>query len=135
MPQIISLKDKNLPAPSSAELCQPFQGITGGVPPPESQSNKPLALSFGDQLRVLIFYHPEEHTSGRHLPQVPEEDDFARETVAPAGGIRRSIFFETLNTRGLNSFSMYTHPFGLMRQHLFPPVMMNSATLSPLTDH
>ncbi len=104
MPQIISLKDKNLPAPSSAELCQPFQGITGGVPPPETQSNKPLALSFGDQPRVLIFYHPEEHTSGRHLPQVPEEDDFARETVAPASGIRRSTFFETLNTRGPEQF-------------------------------
>ncbi len=57
MPQIISPKDKNLPAPSFAELCQPFQEIIGCAPPSESQSSRPLALTFKDQLRVLIFYH------------------------------------------------------------------------------
>ncbi len=121
MPQIISPKDKNPPAPSFAELCLPFQGITGCVPPLESRSSRPPALSFEDQLRVLIFCHPEEHTSGRHLLQVPEEDDFARETVAPAGGIRRSTFFETLNTRGLEQFIHVYASFRPYVSALLPP--------------
>ncbi len=109
MPEIINPKDKNLPAPSFNELCHPFQEIIDCAPPLESQSGRPLALTFEDQLRALIFYHLEEHTSGRHLLQVLEEDDFARETAAPVGGIRRSTFFETLNTRGLEQhFHVYT---------------------------
>ena len=104
MPQIINPKDKKLPVPSFAELCQPLQDTVGCAPPLESRSNRPLALTFEDQLKALIFYHLEEHTSGRHLLQVLEEDDFARKTVAPAGGIRTSTFFETLNTRGSSQF-------------------------------
>ena len=108
MPQIINPKDKKLPAPSFAELCRPLQNAIGCAPPLESQSNKPLALTFEDQLKTLIFYHLEEHTSGRHLLQVLEEDDFARKTAAPVRGIRRSTFFETLNTRGLEQhFHVY----------------------------
>jgi hypothetical protein len=121
MPQIVSPKDKNLPAPSFAEVCQPFQEIIGCAPPLESRSNRPLALTFEDQLRMLIFYHLEEHTSGCHLLQVLEEDDFARETVAPSGGIRKSTFFETLNTRGLEQF---LHVYASLRPYvpaLLPP--------------
>jgi hypothetical protein len=33
-----------------------------------------LKMSFEEQLKALIFYHLEEHVSGRHLIQVLKED-------------------------------------------------------------
>jgi hypothetical protein len=61
-------------------------------------------MNFEDQLNALIFFHLEEHTSGRHLLQVLKEDNFARESVAPEAGIEKSSFFEAINSRGLNQF-------------------------------
>jgi hypothetical protein len=58
-------------------------------------------MEFEDQLKALIFYHLEEHSSGRHLIQVLKEDDFAREHIAPRNGIEKSSFFEAINNRGL----------------------------------
>jgi hypothetical protein len=40
------------------------------VPALESRGDRPLKMSFEDQLKALIFYHLEEHVSGRHLIQV-----------------------------------------------------------------
>jgi hypothetical protein len=42
-------------------------------------------MSFEHQLKSLVFFHLEERTSGRHLLQVLEEDDFARNVIAPLG--------------------------------------------------
>jgi hypothetical protein len=58
-------------------------------------------MTFEDQLKALIFFHLEEHVSGRHLIQVLKEDDFARENIAPKDGIEKSSFFEAINSRGL----------------------------------
>jgi hypothetical protein len=52
-------------------------------------------------LDALIFFHLEDHTSGRHLVQTLKEDDFVREYIAPEGGIEKSSFFEAVNSRGL----------------------------------
>jgi hypothetical protein len=72
-----------------------------GIPPLESEGNRPLKMTFEDHLRVLVYFHLQEHTSGRHLLQVLEEDDFARESIAPKDGIKKSSFYEADNTRGL----------------------------------
>ncbi len=61
-------------------------------------------MNFEDQLNALIFFHLEEHTSGRHLVQTLQEDDFARNNIAPADGISKSSFFEAVNERGLEQF-------------------------------
>ena len=48
-----------------------------------------------DKLRqpgALIFFHLEEHTSAQQLLQFLEEDDFARNVIAPAEGIKKSSF-------------------------------------------
>jgi hypothetical protein len=58
-------------------------------------------MTFEDQLKALIFFHLEEHNSGRHLIQVLKEDDFARDDIAPEDGIEKSSFFEAINSRGL----------------------------------
>ncbi len=61
-------------------------------------------MDFEDQLNALIFFHLEEHTSARELIQVMKEDDFARNAIAPKGGISRSSFSEAVNERGLKQF-------------------------------
>ena len=53
----------------------------------ESRGNRPLKMTFEDQLKTLIFFHLEEHNSGRHLIQVLKEDDLARKNIAPKDGI------------------------------------------------
>ena len=67
----------------------------------ESRGDRPLKMTFGDELKALIFFHPEEHVPGRHLIQVLKEDDFALKNIAPKDGIGKSGFFEAINNRGL----------------------------------
>jgi hypothetical protein len=42
-----------------------------------------------------------EHVSAREMLQAFEQDDFAKECVAPPKGIKKSSFFEAINNRGL----------------------------------
>jgi hypothetical protein len=58
-------------------------------------------MTLEDQLKALIFFHLEEHTSAQHLLQVLEEDVFARNVIAPEEGIKKSSFAEAIYTRGL----------------------------------
>ena len=60
-------------------------------------------MEFKDQLNALIFFHLEEHTSGRHLLQSLKEDCFASEHIAPEKGIAKSLF-EAMSERGLEQF-------------------------------
>jgi hypothetical protein len=118
MPQIITPKDKNLTPPTLADLCKPLEGC---IPSFESRSNRPLALTFEDELKMLIFYHLEDYTSGRHLLQVLKEDDFARKNAAPAGAIKTSTFFETINTRGGEQLLQVYSSLQLYAVGLLPP--------------
>jgi IS4 transposase len=61
-------------------------------------------MTFEDQLNALIFFHLEEHVSASHLVQTLQEDDFARNNIAPEGGISTSSFSEAINERGLEQF-------------------------------
>lgn len=65
-------------------------------------------MSFEDQLRALVFFHLEDHPSAQHLLQVLEQDEFAREFIAPEGGIKKSSFAEANRHRGLEQF-MYVY--------------------------
>jgi len=105
MPHLIKPKNKFRNAPSFLKLWQPVQSILPEMPQLEAKGNKPLKMNFEDQLKALVFFHLEEHTTGRHLVQVLEEDDFARDVIAPADGIKKSSFFEANNTRGLEQFT------------------------------
>lgn len=105
MPRTFNPQDKEQNAPSFHELWQPVENIFIGMPPLEARGNRPLQMDFEHQLKALIFYHLEEHTSGRHLLQVLEEDNFAREVIAPPDGIKKSSFFEAINSRGLEQLT------------------------------
>jgi hypothetical protein len=76
----------------------------------ESRGYRPLQMSFDDQLKALIFYHLQECSSGSELLQMLEQNDFAKECVAPSKGIKKSSFFEAINTRGLEQLTeVFTH--------------------------
>ena len=61
--------------PTFNKLIRPLNDILHGIPELESRGHRPLQMDFEHQLKALIFYHLEEHSSGRHLLQVLEEDD------------------------------------------------------------
>ena len=63
-------------------------------------------MTIEDQLKILVFYHLEEHVSARHVLQVLEQDDFARENIAPQDGIKKSSFSEAINSRGLEQLQI-----------------------------
>lgn len=101
-----SLKHRNCKtAPSFYQLYQPIQKALIATPPLEARGNRDLKMTFEDQLKALIFFHLEEHTSAQHLLQVLEEDDFARNLIAPEEGIKKSSFGEAINTRGLEQLA------------------------------
>ena len=97
-------KPGELTARSYKHLCSPLRRALTTVPKLTSRGNRPLQMDFEDQLHALIYFHLQEHTSGRHLLQSLEEDDFAREHIAPKKGIAKSSFFEAMNERGLEQF-------------------------------
>ena len=84
---------------------QPVKTATIGMHPLEAQGNRPLKMTFEDHLKALVFFHLEEHPSAQHLLQVLEEDNFARNAIAPDEGIKKSSFSEATNSRGLEQFA------------------------------
>jgi len=87
---------------------QPVKQILPDAPALLPQGDRPLQMTFEDQLKALVFFHLEEHTSARHLIDVLEKDTFAREHIAPHDGIKKSSFSEAINSRGLEQI---THVF------------------------
>lgn len=88
-------------APTQKQLLKPTKQVLIKAPPLRSRSNKPLAMNTEELLNILTYYHLQEFSSGRELIQALQEDDYARQFVAPAGGIKRSTFFDTVNDRGV----------------------------------
>ncbi len=71
------------------------------APELKSRGDRPLKMTFEDQINALIYFHLQEHKSARHLVQDLKENIFAKEHIAPEGGISRSSFCEAVNHRGL----------------------------------
>ena len=86
-------------------MYDPVQRYLSEITPLTSKGDRPLQLSFEHQLKALIFFHLEEFDSGRELLQALEQDDFAKECVAPPKGIKKSAFFEAINNRGLEQLA------------------------------
>ena len=80
---------------------KPLYDILPDTPILKSRGDRPLQLTFENQLNALIYFHLQNHDSARHLIQELNEDKFAKQFIAPDGGISRSSFSEAINTRGL----------------------------------
>jgi hypothetical protein len=89
---------------SFQEFFKPVQDILPNLTPLNSRGNRPLKLDFEHHIKTLAYFHLEEFTSGRHLIQTLQEDDFASSVIAPPGGIEKSSFFEANNNRGIDQF-------------------------------
>lgn len=79
----------------------PVKPILECCPELKSRGDRPLKLTFEDQLNALLYFHLYEHGSGRELIQNLTENEFAKQCIAPEGGISRSSFSEAINNRGL----------------------------------
>jgi hypothetical protein len=99
--------------PSFDVLFKPAQKAMKGMPPLTSGCNRPLEMGFEDELKALVFYHLEEHISAQHLLQVLQENDYARERIAPKAGIKKSSFSEAVNNRGQSNLLMSFADFKL----------------------
>jgi hypothetical protein len=108
MRRIPAKLNKRLLQKTFKKFWQPIKQILADVSPLVSRGDRPLQMTFEDQLKALVFFHLEEHSSARHLMDVLENDSFAREHIAPQDGIKRSSFSEAINSRGLEQI---THVF------------------------
>lgn len=101
------------------EFIAPAINLIPNAPALESLGDRPLKMNFEDQLKSLVFFHLEEHTSARHFIQVLKEDDFAKDNIAPKDGIGRSSFSEIINHRGLEQLqfifsALYSKASGIL---------------------
>lgn len=103
MPHKFSPFEKNSSV-SFEKFFQPAIDAMTGMQPLLARGDRPLQMGFEDHLKALVFYHLEDHTSAQHLLQVLQEDNFARNNIAPQGGIKKSSFSEATNSRGLDQF-------------------------------
>jgi hypothetical protein len=101
MPRTLEPCRKRNKALSFQKLAAPLKKVLQGITSLVSRGNRPLQMTFEDQLNALIFFHLDDHTSGRELIQTLQEDEYAREHIAPEKGIEKSSFFEAVNSRGL----------------------------------
>jgi hypothetical protein len=120
MPRSFKPYQKKHFSPSFYKLYQPVVKILPETPVLESRGDRPLQMTFEDELKALIFFHLEEHNSGRHLIQVFKEDDFARKNIAPEDGIEKSSFFEAINTRGLEQLEFVFQKLSCEASNILP---------------
>jgi len=106
MPRSLEPYQKKLRSDLFFQFLQPVESFVAEIPVLKSRGDRPLKMTFEDQLKILVFFHLEEHVSARHMLQVLEQDDFARENIAPEDGIKKSSFSEAVNTRGLEQFQI-----------------------------
>jgi hypothetical protein len=83
------------------KLMLPLTNTLPDLAPLTSGCNRPLQMTFEDQINILVYFHLEEHHSGCHLLQALKENHFARQYVAPEKGIQKSSFFEDISSRGM----------------------------------
>ena len=75
---------------------------------------KALGSHFLGLFFTAIFYpdtadHLQEFSSGRELLQALQQDAYAKHLIAPAGGIKHSTFFDTVNERGVEQLFLCVH--------------------------
>jgi hypothetical protein len=90
-----SFKDNKTYTTFRAPLTKALEDIPHG----ESKGNRPYQMTMEQFLDILIYYHLTHPDSGRHLIQELEQDSFAKTTIAPQDGVKKSSFFEAMHSR------------------------------------
>jgi len=120
MPQTMEPCRKRRRGPSFQKLVAPLAKVLERITSLTSKGNRPLRMTFEDQLNALILFHLEDHTSGRELIQTLREDGYAREHIAPEKGIEKSSFFEAVNSRGLEQLMEVFRALGDEARDILP---------------
>lgn len=120
MPTAFAPHKKLKKAISFNRFWQPAVRRLPKTPALNSRGHRPLQMDFEEQLKTLVYYHLQEHKSGRHLLQDLEENVFARREIAPAKGIKKSSYFEAINSRGLEQML-----------HMFEQLQADAAAILP----
>jgi len=115
-----NIPKKNFNPQSYTRFLKPLQKIFPNTTQLKSRGHRPLKMTFKDQLHALIFFHLQEHESARDLIQHLKEDDFAKECIAPGGGISRSSFSEIINSRGLKQLEYVFQAVCTQAQEVLP---------------
>ncbi len=97
----ISIPKKKIQSLTFDNFKSPLVKLLPFAPKLLSRGDRPLKMNFEDQLNALVYFHLQEHKSARHLIQDIEENEFAKQHIAPKDGISRSSFSEIINGRGL----------------------------------
>ncbi len=103
----ISVLKKQLQSLNFDKFMFPLVELHPMAPELKARGDRPLKMTFEDQLNALVYFHLQEHKSARHLVQDLKENVFAKEHIAPDGGISRSSFSEAINHRGLEQLQFY----------------------------
>lgn len=98
--------EKKVSSESYKRFMFPPEQILPSVPVLRSGGNKPLKLTFGNQMNALILFHLQECDPARHLIQMLNGDDSAKTVIASEYGISRSSFCEAVNRRGLGAITI-----------------------------
>ncbi len=119
MPHSFKPYQKKVTSQTFHGYIEPVLALLPEAPALEPRGDRPFKMNLKDQVKALTYFHLEEHGSARHLVQVLNEDNFAKENIAPKDGIQKSSFSEAINHRGLEQLQfifskLYSQASGIL---------------------
>jgi len=114
------LPKKKINSRTYNQYVAPLKSILEFTPELKSRGHRPLKLKFEDQLNALIYFHLQEFDSCRDLIQDLDENEFAKQCIAPEGGISLSSFSEAINNRGLEQLQFVFNELSKKAAKLLP---------------
>ena len=115
-----ALKKSRLSSSTYQKFYTPIRSCLSGITPLTSRGDRPLTFTLEHQLEMLVFYHLQGHESEIEFLQAMEEDDFAREHIAPKEGIKKSAFYEAISERGLLQLQEIFHSLYAQAKNIVP---------------
>jgi len=87
-------------SPTFTKLIAPLESIFPTVTPLVSESNREITFTFETQLKCLIYYHVEEHTSAKALLEEIQDSQAIKDILLPQTQLGESTFYEANSHRG-----------------------------------
>lgn len=87
-------------SPTFTKLIAPLESILPTVTPLVSESNREITFTFESQLKCLIYYHVEEHTSAKALLEEIQDSQAIKDILLPQTQLGESTFYEANSHRG-----------------------------------
>ena len=82
----ISISKKQIQSLNFDKFQRPLVRSLSQAPELQSRGDRPLKMTFEDQINALVYFHLQEHKSARHLIQDLKENIFAKEKYCSGRG-------------------------------------------------